>query len=501
MKLIGILVLLVLLVPVALACDIDECDSLESSSVSCNSPHASGYFDYALTLSRVEGNEVTVVVPFEPLGTLSEGQSVTYDSRTILVSDIDTADLHSRTAVVSVDGNECTLTSTQKLVCGGLTLDFYLDPDPQKISLRVYPENPDSFTIGLGQAKEFRGTKFILAWIDKKFPTPGCEADITFLHDENECMRYCYPTCGDGTCGYHEEEWTRQYYCPEDCEDDGADEVNLEIKNFKSEDGRITFDFTIESSQSLSEMQLRLDARQLSSNENIFGGFICDPLTSPSYNPSCSLVNIAPGEHSGQLSIDLHPYMNFVSFQTGKPVPMRDFFQGQLELTLVLKERGLIDVASDSHVFVAIEADDDWFAKGKSINNFLLGAKSNPSSTVITGETSADDAAARRLAEILPQSTNNIRHASSAGNHEIAVLIGGPCANSIVADLLRDMPGYRCSDWSLPPGKALLKRIDVNEKHYILVAGTTADDTEYAAGKLRDSANNPIADEEKILTI
>ena len=56
------------------------------------------------------------------------------------------------------------------------------------------------------------------------------------------------------------------------------------------------------------------------------------------------------------------------------------------------------------------------------------------------------------------------------------ILIGGPCANPLVTALF----GITCSDWVLQPGQAVIQLARNGEHTALLIAGTTAEDTERA---------------------
>lgn len=57
------------------------------------------------------------------------------------------------------------------------------------------------------------------------------------------------------------------------------------------------------------------------------------------------------------------------------------------------------------------------------------------------------------------------------------ILVGGPCANPLVEKLF----GLTCSGWSMKEGEALIKLVQNGDKVAMLVAGTTALDTQRAA--------------------
>lgn len=57
------------------------------------------------------------------------------------------------------------------------------------------------------------------------------------------------------------------------------------------------------------------------------------------------------------------------------------------------------------------------------------------------------------------------------------IVVGGPCANSVVSSLF----GMSCTGWSLKPGEGVIKLVQNGNKVAVLVAGTNADDTKRAA--------------------
>ncbi|MBI2672264.1 hypothetical protein HYX16_04995 [Candidatus Woesearchaeota archaeon] len=58
------------------------------------------------------------------------------------------------------------------------------------------------------------------------------------------------------------------------------------------------------------------------------------------------------------------------------------------------------------------------------------------------------------------------------------ILVGGPCANSIVEDF-KEFP--KCKDWPLQEGEAMIKYTKNGKNTALLIAGTTKEDTEMAA--------------------
>mgnify|MGYP003970637939 FL=1 len=57
------------------------------------------------------------------------------------------------------------------------------------------------------------------------------------------------------------------------------------------------------------------------------------------------------------------------------------------------------------------------------------------------------------------------------------ILVGGPCAN----DLVEDVIGLSCGGWAYETGEAVVKLVENGDKVAMLVAGTVADDTRRAA--------------------
>ncbi|MSR86361.1 hypothetical protein EXS74_03115 [Candidatus Woesearchaeota archaeon] len=88
---------------------------------------------------------------------------------------------------------------------------------------------------------------------------------------------------------------------------------------------------------------------------------------------------------------------------------------------------------------------------------------------------SSSDGTTYEAVEVTPV-TKLASEVSSASDYNL-ILVGGPCANSLVEDLF----GYSCDGWSFEEGEAVVKLVANGEKVAMLVAGTTADDTRRAA--------------------
>jgi hypothetical protein len=91
------------------------------------------------------------------------------------------------------------------------------------------------------------------------------------------------------------------------------------------------------------------------------------------------------------------------------------------------------------------------------------------SSTVTSGGTSYE------LVKITPVSKLASEVADATAYN--LVLVGGPCANSLVEDLF----AMTCEGWSFEEGEAVVKLADNGDKVALLVAGTSAADTRRAA--------------------
>ena len=62
------------------------------------------------------------------------------------------------------------------------------------------------------------------------------------------------------------------------------------------------------------------------------------------------------------------------------------------------------------------------------------------------------------------------------------ILVGGPCANQISADVTSGLNGYDCSGWKFDAGQSLIKVFNNGKGKIILVSGTTWQDTLKLAG-------------------
>lgn len=65
------------------------------------------------------------------------------------------------------------------------------------------------------------------------------------------------------------------------------------------------------------------------------------------------------------------------------------------------------------------------------------------------------------------------------------ILIGGPCSNRI-SELLLESQGITCSDWRLPKGASLIKRVENANNAAIIISGSEASDTLRAARTLKN---------------
>jgi hypothetical protein len=74
------------------------------------------------------------------------------------------------------------------------------------------------------------------------------------------------------------------------------------------------------------------------------------------------------------------------------------------------------------------------------------------------------------------------------------ILVGGPCANSVVADLF-----MACEDWSYGAGEAVVKIIENGDNVAMLVAGTDADDTRRASKVLKNYEDNELTGSEMVV--
>ncbi len=74
-------------------------------------------------------------------------------------------------------------------------------------------------------------------------------------------------------------------------------------------------------------------------------------------------------------------------------------------------------------------------------------------------------------------STKTASEVSGVAKANNLIVVGGPCANSVVPDVF----GLTCSGWSLKPGEGIIKLAENGNKVAVLVAGTGADDTKRAA--------------------
>ena len=78
--------------------------------------------------------------------------------------------------------------------------------------------------------------------------------------------------------------------------------------------------------------------------------------------------------------------------------------------------------------------------------------------------------------DITPVTRTASEVSGTAKAHNL-IVVGGPCANSVVPDLF----GVTCAGWSLKPGEGIIKLVENGNKVAVLVAGTNADDTKRAA--------------------
>ena len=70
------------------------------------------------------------------------------------------------------------------------------------------------------------------------------------------------------------------------------------------------------------------------------------------------------------------------------------------------------------------------------------------------------------------------------------IVVGGPCANTIAADLF-----VSCDAWSYGPGEAVLQMVENGDNVALMVAGTDGADTRRAAAELADYADNDFSGE------
>lgn len=75
------------------------------------------------------------------------------------------------------------------------------------------------------------------------------------------------------------------------------------------------------------------------------------------------------------------------------------------------------------------------------------------------------------------------------------IVVGGPCANSLAASVF-DMS---CDGWSYAEGEAVVKLVDNGEKVAMLVAGTTALDTQRAGKAIADSSSYAFSGSENMV--
>jgi len=73
--------------------------------------------------------------------------------------------------------------------------------------------------------------------------------------------------------------------------------------------------------------------------------------------------------------------------------------------------------------------------------------------------------------------TKTASESSGSSRANNLIVVGGPCANSVVPDLF----GLTCAGWSLKPGEGIIKLVENGNKVAVLVAGTNAADTKRAA--------------------
>ncbi len=77
------------------------------------------------------------------------------------------------------------------------------------------------------------------------------------------------------------------------------------------------------------------------------------------------------------------------------------------------------------------------------------------------------------------------------------VVLGGPCANTMAAGLL-ERDGITCSNWPFPDGEAII-RLYLLERTYLVIAGTTASDTLYAANYVNRYQSHDFEDNNLII--
>lgn len=131
----------------------------------------------------------------------------------------------------------------------------------------------------------------------------------------------------------------------------------------------------------------------------------------------------------------------------------------------------------------------------RSVSASLQYATTNHNLGVIAGTHGIDDGSAQIVAALNPQAA--VGRSTEDASEDYVVLIGGPCANQAVADLLANSE-YTCSTWPLRAGKSLIKLIRGN-KNYIIVAGTTEADTAKAAQFVKDFQIHDISADEMIV--
>ncbi len=111
---------------------------------------------------------------------------------------------------------------------------------------------------------------------------------------------------------------------------------------------------------------------------------------------------------------------------------------------------------------------------------------------VTFGETTTTKTAAGESCTVADLTIANLldEDVSSPGDYNL-IVVGGPCANTIAADLF-----MTCDGWTYGPGEAVISMVENGDNVALLVAGTDGTDTRRAAKVLADYTNEELSGSE-----
>ncbi|MGA7896697.1 MAG: hypothetical protein WCA18_00600, partial [Candidatus Nanoarchaeia archaeon] len=136
-----------------------------------------------------------------------------------------------------------------------------------------------------------------------------------------------------------------------------------------------------------------------------------------------------------------------------------------------------------------------FFVSAESASSVLDNMLSQGGVSIVYGDNAAQqDNFATSLVSNSISPSGTIYKASQIGdyNNKNLILVGGPCANQISAQITANMPGYGCSDWKFNVGEALIKVFNNGNGKIILVSGTTWQDTLKLVGVFQNYASSSV---------